>query len=98
MYFTKKEFEQAYKGISKQISELTAQLDKIGPGKIECRRRGNRLNYVERNEKSEIGITKNFERIKELTKKELFTEELQILRKNLKVIEYCVRNFTDVSE
>ena len=32
-----------------QISELTAQLDKIGPGKIECRRRGNRLNYVERN-------------------------------------------------
>lgn len=98
MYLNKRDFENAYTGINEQINKLTQELKGLGESRLICRRRGDKLYFVERRGSNEKGITQDLNRIKQLTKKEYLLEELKILKSNLKPLKYCMDHYNDISE
>lgn len=95
MYFRKKEFVQAAEGTKRQIELLEKELCLLNPGMIVCRKRGNRTFYSEVTPDGEKGITKDKRRIREITKAEYLKKQLEILKDNSRLMEYCVKHYKD---
>ena len=95
MYFRKKEFEQLAKELRQQICALEEELQSLRGGKLVCRERNGRLYYSEVTAGGEKVITKDFERIKELTRIEFIKRKLEVLEGNEKAISNCVGNYVD---
>ena len=98
MYFRRKEFIQASNGLKQQIVDIEKQLSVIESGDIVCRKRGNRTYYSESTETGEKGITRNQNRIYELVRQLFYEKELKLLKNNSKVMDYCVKNYKDISD
>lgn len=96
MYFRKKEFLDAAKGIQKQLDMIMCEIKKIGKASIVCRRKKHKIYYSERCAGLEHGITQNITRIHQLVKKEYLLETARILNHNLKVIKYCYDNYLNI--
>lgn len=98
MYFRKKEFEQASKGLKQQIELIEHKISLIKPGDIVCRKRGNNIFYSEITDGGEKGITRNKSRVQELVQIAYFEKQLDVLRNNSAVLDYCVRHYKDDSD
>ncbi len=95
MYFKQREFSTAARGLQTQIHTLQKELDNIAGGNIVCRKRKNHIHFTERIGNTESGITNNESRILQLTRKNYLQEELKLLQNNLRILNYCSKNYAD---
>jgi len=95
MYLKQHEFTAAAHGLQAQIHALEKEIDSISGGRIICRKTKNRIRFSERIGDKEHTITRNTDRIWQLTRKHYIQEELEILHNNLDTLMYCKSNYID---